>query len=141
VTPVAAPNGHMDPAPVTSLPIHNGEAATQVRAFWTADDQYVLCIEDASGSSAWYRIAAESEERSGDAPATESERLAMGALLADIIPLGGHTVTFPVGSTGRRVYRVWRGAKGHTKSQTKGNVARRTRILGVRAARSRRLPA
>lgn len=137
VTPVAAPNGHMDPAPVTSLPIHNGEAATQVRAFWTADDQYVLCIEDANGAAAWYRIAAEGEERAGSAPATEAERLAMGALLTDIIPLGGHTVTFPVGSTGRRVYRVWRGAKGSTKSGASG----RTKILGVRAARSRRLPA
>ncbi len=135
VTPVAAPNGHMDPAPVTSLPIHNGEAAAQVRAFWTADDQYVLCIEDGSGTAAWYRIAAEGEESAGAAPATEAERLTMGALLADIIPLGGHTVTFPVGSTGRRVYRVWRGAKGN------GNATGRTKILGVRAARSRRLPA
>lgn len=62
----------------------------------------------------------------------------MGALLADIIPLGGHTVTFPVGSTGRRVYRVWRGAKGRS---AKGTAGGRTKILGVRAARSRRLPA
>lgn len=138
VTPVAAPNGHIDPAPVTSLPFHSGEASAQVRAFWTADDQYVLCIEDGNGTVAWYRIAAEGEELAGAAQASEAERLAMGALLADIIPLGGHTVTFPVGSTGRRVYRVWRGAKGRS---AKGTAGGRTKILGVRAARSRRLPA
>jgi len=140
VTPVAAPNGHMDPAPVTSLPIHNGEASAQVRAFWTADDQYVLCIEDSNGTAAWYRIASEDAvgaDSAASATASEAERLAMGALLADIIPLGGHTVTFPVGSTGRRVYRVWRGAKGGSKGAASG----RTKILGVRAARSRRLPA
>jgi len=146
VTPVAAPNGHMDPAPVTSLPIHNGEAQAQVRAFWTSDDQYVLCIEDSNGTASWYRIAEEGDEMgcaqvsAGQAGATqtsEAERLAMGALLADIIPLGGHTVTFPVGSTGRRVYRVWRGARGGSKGAASG----RTKILGVRAARSRRLPA
>lgn len=145
VTPVAAPNGHMDPAPVTCLPIHIGEAAVKVQAFWTADDQYVLCVEDSGGATAWYCIAAEAGELAGEATATEAERLAMGALLADIIPLGGHTVTFPVGSTGRRVYRVWRGAKGSAKGSTnggaKGSPSGRTKILGVRAARSRRLPA
>ena len=82
VTPVAAPNGHMDPAPVTSLPIHNGEASAQVRAFWTADDQYVLCIEDGNGTAAWYRITSESDEAMGSAQpgatqASEAERLAM----------------------------------------------------------------
>ena len=82
VTPVAAPNGHMDPAPVTSLPIHNGEASAQVRAFWTADDQYVLCIEDGNGTAAWYRITSESDEALGPAQpgatqASEAERLAM----------------------------------------------------------------
>jgi hypothetical protein len=125
-----APVGLMEPAPITSLDIHTDTVGDQLRAFWTADDSYVLRAEGVEGVR-WYRIE-------GAALATEpagavEERRALGALLADIIPLGGGKVAFPVGSTGRRVYRVWRA--------TKGAVSGRTRILGVRAARSRRLPA
>lgn len=99
----------------------------QLSAFFAADDSYYVRAEGAAGVR-WFRVDAEPTESA----VTDDERLALGALMADIIPLGGHTVAFPVGSSGRRVYRVWRGAKG-----TNG----KTRILGVRAARSRRLPA
>jgi hypothetical protein len=132
VVPVDAPTGRMEPAPITSLPIHTDLAGAQVSAFWTADDQYLVCAEGAEGA-AWYRI--ETGEADADAAvvaAAIEERRTLGALLADIIPLGGGRVAFPVGSTGRRVYRVWRAAKG---------ASGRTKILGVRAARSRRLPA
>lgn len=102
----------------------------RLEAFWTADDQYVVRAEGAAGV-VWYRIDT-GEAADIDADASLEAKRALGALLADIIPLGGGRVAFPVGSTGRRVYRVWRGAKG---------ASGKTRILGVRAARSRRLPA
>ncbi|MFN8718929.1 MAG: hypothetical protein ACK5XT_11475 [Gemmatimonas sp.] len=105
----------------------------QLSAFWTADDRYVLRFEGTEGAS-WYAIAAVDAAAPTAADANDDARRLWGMLLADIIPLGGGRVAFPVGSSGRRVYRVWRAAKG-----TPG--AGRTRILGVRAARSRRLPA
>ena len=124
-----APHGQMEPAPITSLPFHTGADGDQLRAFWTVDDAYVIRAEGMAGVR-WFRIDA---AVSPEPQASEAERRALGALLADIIPLGGGRVAFPVGSTGRRTYRVWRAAKGAH--------AGRTRILGVRAARSRRLPA
>lgn len=136
VIPVDTPIGQMEPAPITSLPIHMQGAADRIQAFWTCDDAYVLRIAGENGQDArWYTIADEGAENVAEA-ASEAERLALGALLADIIPLGGHRVTFPVGSTGRRVYRVWRSNKGANSA-----AGSRIRILGVRAARSRRLPA
>jgi hypothetical protein len=122
----------MELAPITSLPIHTDLRADRLSAFWTDDDRYVVRSEGAQGV-VWYRIDT-GEEADGDAvlAASFEARRALGALMADIIPLGGGRVAFPVGSTGRRVYRVWRAAKGGTG---------RTKILGVRAARSRRLPA
>jgi hypothetical protein len=81
----------------------------------------------AEAEARWFRI------ESGVSPVEENleERAAIGKLMADIIPLGGGRVAFPFGSTGRRAYRVWRaGANGG-----------KTRILEVRAARSRRRPA
>jgi hypothetical protein len=125
---IDAPTGQMEPAPITSLPVHMDSADDQVCAFWTAEDSYVIRAEGGSGTR-WFRIDAEAQP---EPTSSEAERLALGALMADIIPLGGGRVAFPIGSTGRRVYRVWRGAKG---------TAGKTRILGVRAARSRRLPA
>lgn len=132
VVAIDAPTGHIEPAPVTSLPIHTATDTDRLSAFWTDDDRYVVCAEGAHGV-VWYRIDADTgmDTVTGDAASLEAKR-ALGALLADIIPLGGGRVAFPVGSTGRRVYRVWRAAEGGTG---------RTRILGVRAARSRRLPA
>jgi hypothetical protein len=132
VVAIDAPIGPMELAPITSLPIHIEVGADRISAFWTDDDRYVVRSEGAAGVS-WYRIDAEmgAELDAGESASLEAKR-ALGALLADIIPLGGGRVAFPVGSTGRRTYRVWRGAKG---------TAGRTKILGVRAARSRRLPA
>jgi hypothetical protein len=128
VVAIDAPIGLMEPAPITSLPIHTDMHGDQLSAFWTADDRYVVRADGTAGVR-WFSIDAESMP---SAEGSEADRLALGALLADIIPLGGGRVAFPVGSTGRRVYRVWRGARGATG---------KTRILGVRAARSRRLPA
>ncbi len=131
VVAVDAPIGQMEPAPITSLAIHTDIAGDRLEAFWTADDQYVVRAEGAAGV-VWYRIDTGEVAEDIDATASIEAKRALGALLADIIPLGGGRVAFPVGSTGRRVYRVWRGAKGANG---------KTRILGVRAARSRRLPA
>jgi hypothetical protein len=132
VVAVDAPIGQMEPAPITSLSIHMDWQDDQLSAFFAADDSYYVRAEGAAGIR-WFRLEAEPTDAVVvDAETTDAERLALGALLADIIPLGGHRVAFPVGSTGRRVYRVWRGAKGANG---------KTRILGVRAARSRRLPA
>jgi hypothetical protein len=127
VVAVDAPIGQMEPAPITSLSLHMDWQHDRLSAFFAADDSYYLRAEGAAGVR-WFRV--EAEHAASDV--TDDERLALGALMADIIPLGGHTVAFPVGSSGRRVYRVWRGAKG---------ASGKTRILGVRAARSRRLPA
>jgi hypothetical protein len=132
VVAIDAPIGPMELAPITSLPIHTEVRADRISAFWTDDDRYVVRSEGDHGV-AWYRIDPEQETDVEAAVAASLEaRRALGALMADIIPLGGGRVAFPVGSTGRRTYRVWRGDKG---------AAGRTRILGVRAARSRRLPA
>lgn len=133
VVAVDAPNGQMEPAPITSLSIHMDWQHDRLSAFWTADDAYYVRAEGESGVR-WFRLEAEPTEA---VVASDDDRLALGALMADIIPMGGSRVAFPVGSTGRRVYRVWRGAKGATARGTSG----KTRILGVRAARSRRLPA
>ena len=128
-----APLGTIDPAPLTSLPIHMGLDSDRMTAFWTSDDQYLVCVEGTDGAS-WYRIEAEAS-----APATdEATRIAIGAMMADILPLGAGRIAFPVGSSGRRVYRVWRASRGAAKGSAKGG---RTRILGVLAGRSRRLPA
>jgi hypothetical protein len=55
-------------------------------------------------------------------------------MMADILPLGVGRIAFPVGSSGRRVYRVWRASSDTPRSA-------RTRIRGVLAGRSRRRPA
>ncbi len=132
VVAIDAPIGPMELAPITSLPIHTDVDASRISAFWTDDDRYVVRSEGAQGVF-WYRIDAETGADMGaDESASLEAKRTLGALLADIIPVGGGRVAFPVGSTGRRVYRVWRATAGGTG---------RTRILGVRAARSRRLPA
>jgi hypothetical protein len=130
VVALHAPIGQGEPAPITSLAIHTDIDGVRFDAFWTVDDQYVVRAEGAAGV-VWYRIDTGMEAET-DPDASIEARSALGALLADIIPLGGGRVAFPVGSTGRRVYRVWRSAKG---------ASGKTKILGVRAARSRRLPA
>jgi hypothetical protein len=132
VVPIDAPIGPMELAPITSLPIHTDLGADRISAFWTDDDRYIVRSEGAQGVS-WHRIVVETGGEVGaDLAATTDAKRALGVMMADIIPLGGGRVAFPPGSTGRRVYRVWRAGAGG---------AGRTRILGVRAARSRRLPA
>lgn len=101
----------------------------RMTAFWSSDDQYLVCVEGTAGKT-WYRIEAEAAEPADD----DATRAAIGAMMADILPLGAGRIAFPVGSSGRRVYRVWRASKGAAKGG-------RTRILGVLAGRSRRLPA
>jgi hypothetical protein len=124
-----APVGTVEPAPLTSLPIHMGLDCEAVTAFWSSDDQYLMRVDGPDGAT-WFRIEAEPAAPASD----DATRLAIGAMMADIIPLGAGRVAFPVGSSGRRVYRVWRASKGASGGG-------KTRILGVRAGRSRRLPA
>ncbi len=134
VVPCNAPLGTIDPAPLTSLPIHMGMDGDRMTAFWSNDDQYLVRVEGEAGTT-WYRIEAEPSM-----PATnEAARIAIGAMMADILPLGTGRIAFPVGSSGRRVYRVWRATRGGASGQAKANG--RTRILGVLAGRSRRQPA
>jgi hypothetical protein len=125
----SAPTGTIDPAPLTSLPIHIGMEGGRTTAFWSSDDQYWICVEGPSGT-AWYQIETEASEAASD----DATRLALGALMADILPLGVGRIAFPVGSSGRRVYRVWRASSDTPRSA-------RTRIRGVLAGRSRRRPA
>ncbi len=129
VVSCSAPLGTIDPAPLTSLPIHMGVESDRMTAFWGSDDQYLVCIQGTE-ATAWYRIETDAVEPASD----EATRIAIGAMMADILPLGAGRIAFPVGSSGRRVYRVWRASKGASKGG-------RTRILGVLAGRSRRRPA
>jgi len=131
VLPCVAPNGHLDPAPITSLPLASIVGNSQIAAFWGSDDVYYLrsTAPGDEGVSQWYR--AESGSVSGTEDPTE--RLAIAKMLENITPIGGGRIAFPFGSSGRRVYRVWR-----TGSQESGG---RTKIREVRAGRSRRLPA
>jgi hypothetical protein len=126
VVACAAPVGMLEPAPLTSLPLASTLGNTELTAFWGADDAYYV-LAGAESDGRWYRM------ESGETAVVENlaERVAIASLMADIIPLGGGRVAFPFGSSGRRAYRVWRsGANGG-----------KTRILEVRAARSRRRPA
>ena len=132
-----APIGAIDPAPLTSLPFCMGMDGERMTAFWNSDDQYVVCVEGVDGK-AWYRIEAEDAAPVSD----QATRVAIGAMMADILPLGAGRIAFPVGSSGRRVYRVWRTTNTASKSASTGAMkGGRTRILGVLAGRSRRLPA
>lgn len=123
-----APVGALEPAPLTSLPLGLDDVEMRLEAFWSADDAYFVRAAGAEGD-AWYQIEAEPVAEVGD----DATRLAMAALLSKVTAIGGGRVPFPVGSSGRTVFRVWR-AGGADRTG-------RTRILGVRAARSRRRPA
>ena len=131
VVACAAPSGLMEPAPLTSLPVESAVGNTVLTAFWGSDDAYYLCAgRGETESEQWYRI-----DTGATVPAesTLEERMAISKLMADITPIGGGRVAFPVGSSGRRFYRVWRSGAAANSG--------RTRILAVRAARSRRQPA
>ncbi len=128
-----APTGELETAPITSFAIHRNWGSSQLDAFWTSDGSYVLRArndENVADGVVWYRFHTESLEP----VASDAERLRLGAMLCDVLPLGGGRVAFPVGSTGRRVYRVWRSGAGRS-------FGGKTKVLGIRAARSRRLPA
>jgi hypothetical protein len=139
VVPCPAPLGALEPAPLTCLP--SAHSLGTVSAYWSGDEYYVLvdgCDQADPAVGGWYRFEVEAGT---DACLSqdEVERAAAEARgMLDVIPMGGGRVAFPVGSTGRTVYRVWR-----TKGRN-GDAARnafRTRILGVRAGRSLRRPA
>ncbi|MCA0377757.1 MAG: hypothetical protein LCH84_19150 [Gemmatimonadetes bacterium] len=133
VVPCDAPVGQMEPAPITSLPVHIAAEGETLEAFWADDDRYLLRASGTAGER-WFAMDAGIDTATD---MSEADRLALGALLADILPMGGGRVAFPFGTTGRQVYRVWRGPRG--KAGATGR--RRTTILGVRAARSHRQPA
>lgn len=120
----------MEPAPLTSLPIVAfDDGSAQLSGFWASDDSYYVRARNASGANRWFRI------ESGEADEDCSDG-ALDAGVAAMVADGGARnggVACPPGSTGRTVFRVWR-AKGADRLG-------RTRILGVRAGRSRRLPA
>ncbi len=123
-----APIGALEPAPLTSLPLGLDDVEMRLEAFWSSEDAYFVRAAGAQGES-WFQISAEPVAEVGD----DATRLAMAALLSKVTPIGGGRVLFPVGTSGRTVFRVWR-AGGAERTG-------RTRILGVRAARSRRRPA
>ena len=130
VVACAAPIGAVEPAPLTSLPLAATLGKAELRAFWGSNDEYFVhaAAADSAAEGAWYRI----DVAPVVVESTLEERMAIAALMADITPIGGGKVAFPIGSTGRRFYRVWR---------TGTSAKSRTRILEVRAARSRRRPA
>ncbi len=129
VIPCAAPIGAIEPAPLTSLPIAStDDSSAQLSGFWAADDAYYVRAQDVAGSSRWFRIESGAEADM----ASQALRAGIAGMVAD----GGERrggVAFAPGSAGRTVFRVWR-VKGAERLG-------RTRILGVRAGRSRRLPA
>lgn len=126
----AAPQGAVEPAPLTSLPIAAfDDGSAQLSGFWASDDSYYVRARSAAGANRWFKI------ESG-APDEQGSDAALQAGVAGMVADGGARrggVAFPAGSTGRTVFRVWR-AKGADRLG-------RTRILGVRAGRSRRLQA
>ena len=129
-----APNGPIESAPITSLPLAAIVGNREVSAFWGSDDAYYVRTRSDEGAAEWFRLESGASDEVGDL----GERLAIAELMSSITPIGGGRVAFPFGSTGRRFYRVWR--TGKTASGNAANKTR-TRILEVRAGRSRRLPA
>ncbi len=125
IVPCSVPSGSIESAPLTSLPLGLGGVETRVDAFWAEDDSYLVRLDEPMGAL-WFRVEAESTAE--EAQPLSAERCTRE--LAEVTPIGGGRVLFPVGSTGRTVFRVWR-ASGAERTG-------RTRILGVRAGRSRR---
>lgn len=153
VVPCAAPTGPIEPAPLTSLLLGGELADASLTAFWSTDDRYyVRAGERASGATQglaecrWFTIADESFMLAAAEPAamsesTDAERLMAARQFLDVIPMGGGRIAFPVGSTGRTIYRVWRSKAGTRGAGAPERGTGRTRILGVRAGRSLRRPA
>lgn len=122
-----APTGAIEPAPLTSLPIA-GATNAELSAFWAADDRYYVRADRSGAESCWFRIDSGAQADL----ATDASRFNHSSAVIGHVGAPHGTVPFPVGSTGRTVFRVWR-VKGTEKLG-------RTRILAVRAGRSRRLP-
>ena len=130
LVPCAAPMGPLEIAPVTSLAMGSAVENAHRSAFWGSDDAYYLRVIGA-GADVWYRVASETTA-TGGATDANAAAAAFASHFNNVIPLGSGRVAFPLGSTGRRFYRIWRsGARG----------SGRTTIREVRAARSRRQPA
>ncbi len=126
----AAPVGAIEPAPLTSLPIAAfAESAAELAGFWAADDTYYVRAKAGSGMSRWFRIESGAQQ---DLATDALLASGVAGVVSDRGPRRGG-VAFPLGTTGRTVFRVWR-VRGAER-------VGRTRILAVRAARSRRLPA
>ena len=113
---------------MTNFAIDTGDSSARLAAFWAADDRYYVRATGTAGTQ-WYCL-----EEAPEVEASVQARARLGELLANVFPIGGGRVAFPVGSTGRTVFRVWRSGGASNRSG-------RTKILAVRAARSRRLPA
>lgn len=128
--PCPAPTDSLEPAPLTDLSVHMGDASAEYSAFWVGDDAYVVCARTAGQPEQWFHIDAEMAPAS---PLSEAERLALSTEMANILPMSTGRVAFPVGSNGRTVYRIWRSPSADHQG--------RSRIRAVRAGRSRRLPA
>lgn len=127
--PCSPPNQLRESAPITSVNLHTLGESGAVSAFWDAADDYVVCITPADGSAPqWFRGVMEPVVPTE----SEAERLRIAALMAGILPLGHGRVRYPVGSSGRMVFR---GRRGGTRGEA------RTTVLGARAARSHRRPA
>jgi hypothetical protein len=133
------PSGQLEPAPLTCLPLLLEASEGRVSAFWSGDDDYFVRLdgeaEGKPGAPRWFQI-----DRTMPLPSPHDAESRLGAARQwlDVIPMGGGRVAFPVGSTGRTVYRVWRSKGGRASLE---RPAGRTRILGVRAGRSLRRPA
>jgi hypothetical protein len=126
----AAPTDALEAAPLTDLSLHIGDDGVRLTAFWSGDNGYFVRAESLDGAQEWFQITA---EPSAPSLLSTQELERLGAMMASVLPLGAGRVAFPVGSTGRTVFRIWR---------TRGaGASAKTRIRGVRAARSRRLPA
>ena len=127
ILPCTAPTEALEPAPLTSLPLEAIEGS-EVQAFWAGDDGYYVRSTSTLGEQ-WYHAQTGESVSNG----ISQEALAkLGLMMSTVLPISTGRVAFPIGSTGRKVYRVWR-----SRTKTQG----RTRILGVLAGRSRRQPA
>lgn len=129
IQPCSAPIENLEPAPLTDMSIHMGLDQSVLSAFWGGDDAYYVRAAGAAGApDQWFQVAREASQENS---LSTEELLKLGDLMASVLPLSAGRVAFPVGSSGRTVYRIWRteSAQGRTK------------IRAVRAGRSRRLPA
>jgi hypothetical protein len=132
ILPCARPTDHLETAPLTDLSVHMDVTAEELTAFWCGDEGYYLRAVDAAGVESWFSVQVQEVV---EPEPTACEAADLSARLASVLPLATGRATFPVGSSGRTVYRVWRTRSADSQGQG------RTKIRAVRAGRSRRLPA